>query len=201
MKIKIIYLLSILIPILILAYANTVHASVIDNLKNRIIKAYEDVLRKKEVSIISDISLAPDGDLNSNGEIEAGDVVRFTFTLTNTTGETYTYSSLKTNVDRKQLNFIHSLRGATGLSDEDGTIIFRNLRINPNEQRVISFDARINYSREDKNVATEPEFITEDQKLILKADKKSVLAKKLNDEEIKKRLENRGVVSKEKKND
>lgn len=156
-----------------------------------------DLNRKdNKLSIDSLIELAPGGDENNNGEIDSGDIVRFTYALINTTDNKYSYATLKTNIDRKQLNFIHRLKGATGLSDEEGTITFHNIRINPDEQRIISFDARLNYSQEDKSITTESEFIDENKKSFMKFPKKEVIAKKLSAEEIKKRLEKRGVTIK-----
>lgn len=152
--------------------------------------------RVKVLSIESVIALAPDGDVDKNNEIDSGDIVRFSFVLTNTTDKVYSYATLKTNINRKQLNFIHSLRGATGLTDDKDTIEFRNIRIGPNEQRTISFDARVNYSEEDKIISSEPEFISSDSKPAGKFQKKEISAKKLSKEEIKKRLENRKQVIK-----
>ncbi len=192
---------KVIVPLFgVIAFLTLLTPSVRAVNSNDILDQVKGVFKKetpKELVINSNISLAPSGDANNNNAIDAGDIVRFTYTITNTTDKNYSYVTLNTNINRNDLNFIHSLRGATGLSDTDGKIKLRNIRINSNEQRVLSFDARINYSREDKDISTEPEFITEDQKLILKSDKKSVSAKKLSDEEVKKRLENRGVVLKE----
>src|SRR5260221_91096 len=59
------------------------------------------------LSVDSKISLAEDGDVNKNGQIDAGDTVRFSYTVTNTTDKDQTFATLKTNINRKQLNFIH----------------------------------------------------------------------------------------------
>ncbi len=149
---------------------------------------------KKELTIDSNISLAPEGDINKNGEIDAGDIVRFTYAITNTTDKEYSYSALKTGTDRKQLNFIHNVEGTTGILDDDKTLIFSNLRINPHEQLVISFDARLNYSQEDKTITTEPDFIGSDKNSIVKSIKKEIVSKKLGAEEIKKRIEKGGMI-------
>lgn len=190
---------SIIVIVFLFVISSQIHASllnnIVDGVKNVLSKEDKNV-KNKDFTIESNIELAPDGDINNNNQIDAGDIVRFTYTIINTTDQTYSYATLKTNIDRKQLNFIHSLRGATGLSDEDGTITFNNVRINPREQRIISFDARINYFREDKLISTEPEFVDSDNKPIVKSQKKEVLAKKLSDEEIKKRIEKRGVTVK-----
>lgn len=162
-----------------------------DRVKSLVTPVANTNVKDKVLSVESAIALAPEGDVNKNGEIDSGDIVRFSFVLTNTTDKVYSYATLKTNINRKQLNFIHSLRGATGLTDNKDTIEFRNIRIGPNEQRVISFDARVNYSKEDKIISSEPEFVSSDGNPVGKFQKKEISAKKLSKEEINKRLENR----------
>lgn len=165
--------------------------SIVDGVKSLILPKADNNVKNKELAIESAITLASNGDVNNNGEIDSGDIIRFSYSLTNTTDKAYSYATLKTNINRKQLNFIHSLRGATGLSDNNSTIILRNIRLGPNEQRIISFDARVNYSQDDKLISSEPEFISSDNKSVGKFQKKEISAKKLNKEEIKKLLENR----------
>ena len=150
--------------------------------------------KSKEFTIESNIELAPDGDDNKNNEIDAGDIIRFTYTIINTTDQAYSFATLKTNIDRKQINFIHNLSGTTGVSDLDDTITIPNIRINAQEQRVISFDARINYFQEDKIVSTESEFVSFDKNSIAKSLRKEVKAKKLTSEEVKKRVEKGGLI-------
>jgi hypothetical protein len=150
-------------------------------------------LKDKKLSLDSTIELAPDGDENNNGQIDAGDIVRFTYTITNTTDKTFSYSSIKTQIDRNNLSFIHNVRGVTGVQDADGTIVFPHVRLSARETRTMSFDARINYFQEDTTVATEAEFIDAENKSVSKAERKEVRANKLTKEEIKERLKNRGI--------
>lgn len=84
--------------------------------------------------------------------------------------------------------------GATGLTDDGNTITFRNLRVNPQGHQEISFYARVNYFEEDKMITTEPEFISLENKSISKSPHKEIKISKLTAQEIKKSLENRGVV-------
>lgn len=162
----------------------------VDSVKD-LIAPVGDKNSKKELTLESDIKLAEGGDVNKNNQIDSGDIVKFSFVLTNTTDESYAYATLKTNINKKQLNFIHSLRGATGLSNNKESIEFRNVRIGLNEQRLITFNARVNYSEEDKVISLEPELISSDNKTIGKLPKKEVQANKLSKEEISKRLEHR----------
>ena len=175
--------------LLFFLFSTPIQASILDDIKNIFSKEDAKIFR-----LTSDISLSPNGDIDNNGQITSGDIVRFSYVIINTTDKKYTYSILKTNVDRKQINFVHNLQGTTGLLDRYGTIVFRNLRIEANEQRTISFDARINYSEVDKLISTQPEFLTSDSKSINKASKKEIKANKLTKQQIEKRLENRGVV-------
>ena len=57
------------------------------------------------------------------------------------------------------------------------------------EHRFESFEARVNYSQEDKVIASEPEFVSSDNKPVGKFQRKEITAKKLSKEEIAKRLE------------
>jgi hypothetical protein len=164
----------------------------LDVVKNVLSKEEDKNVKNKEFTIEANIELAP-GDVNNNSQIDAGDIVRFTYTITNTTDQAYSYATLKTNVDRKQLNFIHNVSGTTGLSDLNDTITIPNIRVDAQEQREISFDARINYFQEDKIITTEPEFANVDKKSIKKSFRKEIQVKKLTAEEVKKRVEKGGI--------
>ena len=142
-------------------------------------------------SIDSDIALAPDGDVNKNGAIDAGDIVTFAYTIKNTTDQEYAFGTLKTGIDRKQVNFIHNVKGAASLDDTEETVNFPNLRVGTSlENAIISFDARINYVQDqDILIATEPEFISSEQKSVNKATKKEVKAKRIDLKKIPQVLE------------
>ena len=98
--------------------------------------------------------------------------------INNPTNNEFAFATLKTNIPRTSLNFIHNIQGTVNLSDKNGTITIPNLRINPGQELVISFDARINYFTEtDSIISTEPEIITSDNKPLIKSDKKEIKAK------------------------
>ncbi|GEM_PF-3414321 len=187
-KFKLLFVL-LFTPVFLFVISSPIQASILDDIKNILSKD-----SSKNLTLESSVVLAPNGDINKDGQITSGDIVRFSYVITNTTDKKYTYSILKTNVDRKQINFVHNLQGTTGFLDRYGTIVFRNLRIEANEQRTISFDARINYSETDRLISTQPEFLTFDNKSINKASRKEVKANKLTKQQIEKRLENSGVV-------
>lgn len=153
----------------------------LDGVKNALSK--EEV--KKEFTIESNITLAPDGDLDKNGQIDTGDIVRFTYTITNITDQDYSFATIKTNIDRKQLNFIHNVIGTASLDDDGKTIEIPNFRIAPNQTAAITFDARINYyTNEDPAIATEAELLGNDKKSIAKSSKKEIKAKRINKDKI-----------------
>ena len=133
---------------------------------------------KKEITLDSSISLTPDGDVNKNNEIDGGDIVRFTFILSNTTDKRFLYSTLYTGVDKKQLNFIHNIYGTTGLDEEEGVIILSNIRMESESVKTISFDARVNYSNEEQVLIVEPQLIDTDKKPLARSVKKEVTAKR-----------------------
>ncbi len=179
------------VMLLLSAFRSQAQAAILDDLvngvKNLFTKEEDKNVKNKEFTIDSQIELVPEGDEDKDGEIDAGDIIRFTYTLRNTTDQKYSFATLKTNIDRKLINHIHNIRGSTGILETDSTVSIPNFRIGSNEQRVISFDAIINYYQEDKAIATEPEFVSFEKKSLAKSVRKEVKAKKLNAEEVYKR--------------
>lgn len=151
------------------------NASIIDDIK----LLFSDNT-KKELTLNSKITHASSGDLNHDGKFDSGEILKFTYIIDNPTNKEISFATLKTNIPRNNLNFIHDIRGTSSLSDKNKTIIIPNLRINPGENLEISFNARINYStNNDLGISTEPEIITLDKKSLLKSKKKEINAKKL----------------------
>lgn len=130
------------------------------------------------VSLVSAISLAPDGDVNNNREIDAGDTITFSYTINNPTSEEISFATLITNIPRNYLHFIHNIQGASSLSDKNETITIPNLRINPGQTLEVKFDAGINYFNDgDKSIYTQAEIVTKDKKTLYKAERKEIKAK------------------------
>lgn len=181
MRFKIVlFIIVLFLPLFLLSFGPVSALSLsdlVDGIKS-VFNKNDQNIHDKKFTIESNITLAPDGDVNKNGEIDAGDIVRFSYVLTNTTDKSYSFATLKTNIDRKQLNFIHSLSGATGLMDDDKTINITNVRIEPQQTLVISFDVRTLYRNDDISVSTEAEFENLDKKLIFKSSKVDKLVKK-----------------------
>lgn len=183
-KVLLLFIPLFIIVALLFSLAPT-HASIFDNLADGVKNLFNKGEVKKEFTIESNITLVPDGDMDKNGEIDAGDIVRFTYTITNTTDQEYSFATLKTNIDRKQLNFIHNVIGTASLDDDGKTIEIPNVRIAPNQTATITFDARVNYyTNEDPAIATEAEFVGNDKKSIAKSSKKEIKAKRINKDKI-----------------
>lgn len=157
----------------------------VDGVKSLVSPSANNNVRNNSLSVESDIKLAPDGDVNKNGQIDAGDTITFTYNIQNNTDKKYAYATLKTNIQRDSLNFIHNVSGVTGLKDDGKTIEFPNLRVLPKTVKVISFDAKINFfTEQDPTITTEPELVTEDKKSVLKSEKKQIQGKRIKKEDI-----------------
>lgn len=102
------------------------------------------------IEITSDIALTENGDVNKNGEMDGGDTVRFSFTISNGTDEPYPFSNLKTNIKRDSIHFIHNIKGVTGIDND--TLELPNVYVSPKSKVEISFDAVLNYSKEESLV-------------------------------------------------
>lgn len=125
---------------------------------------------RNAMTVDSEITLASDGDVNNDGQVDAGDTVIFSYTIINENSKEFPLSVLKTNISRTRLNFIHDIRGTASLSDANGTIEIPNLFIGPNQRVMISFHARINYFQgDDQVIGTRPELIGRDGVLLLEA--------------------------------
>lgn len=157
------------------------HANLIDQVKDFISPD------EKTTSVDSSISLAENGDFNNNQQIDSGDIVRFSYEIKNTSGKKYAYVTLKTNIVRDEINFIHNIYGVTGINDTDNALTFPNIRIEDQETIYISFDARINYfEKQDKILTTEPEIISFNKESLAKGLKKEMKIKNLSNDQINK---------------
>lgn len=174
-KIKLAAITLLLTLTFSLLFLKSAQASIFDDIKS--------VLSDKpsqKLSLQSNITFAPEGDLNKNGEFDSGESLKFSYIVDNPTDKEISFATLKTNIPRNNLNFIHDIKGTPSLSDKNRTITIPNLRINPGEKLEISFNARLNYFTDaDKGISTEPEIVTSDKKSLLKSKKKEIKALKL----------------------
>lgn len=136
---------------------------------------------KEQITVSSNISLVRGGDLNKNGKIDSGDTIRFSYTITNTTNNTYKFSVLNTNVNTKLLNEIDNVQGSSSINTSDNSVSFPYITINPNQVRTLSFDAHINFNKEaDQQISTEPTLVEEGNKSLAEGDKQSITANKMD---------------------
>lgn len=156
----------------------------IDTIKNIIIP------QDKNLSVTSKIDLTPNGDLDKDGKVDAGDTVRFSYTLTNKSEKKYSFATLNTNINRQQINFVHNVVGTANLNDDGKTITIPNLSLVPDQVINITFDARVNYTKNsDPLLSTEPELIDDKKQSIIKAEKYEIKVKRKSGENIQGMIE------------
>lgn len=106
------------------------------------------------------IELAPDGDGNKNGEVDAGDTVRLVFDVVNRTDKEYPFATLATGLDRTLVYDLWNLSGASSLDDANNTITFPNLWVAPQARLSVSLDVTAKYFTEgEKRLALAPELL------------------------------------------
>lgn len=163
---------------------------IVTGVRNRVEKGVNEaknLFSKKELKVDSGISLVPGGDLNKNGQVDAGDSVKFSYTITNSTKNLYRFAKLQTNINAKEINSITNVRGALSLDANRDTITIPNLSIESGQVRKISFDAWINFYKDtDQSISTEAELLDDKDSLVFKAQKKEVSAKKMEIEQFNK---------------
>jgi hypothetical protein len=142
---------------------------------------------KKELKVESKIELVDDGDLNKNGQIDAGDTIKYSFTITNTSDKTYSFGKLNTNVITTEINSLSNIKGVVSIDDSKKTIVIPNITVNPNQVRKISFEAKPNlYKDSDKTLSSEAEYVDEKNTPVFTSEKKEILVKKVDDETFNK---------------
>ncbi|MBI2011751.1 hypothetical protein HYS91_03205 [Candidatus Daviesbacteria bacterium] len=172
-----------------LYFAPKVGAFFLEDLFNFTLEKIQEVLTPESapannLTLDSDISLTPNGDLDKNGEIDSGEVIRFKYKINNNTNNEYSFITLETNIPRNLLNYIHNLQGSANLSSDKNTIVIPNLRINPGEDLTIQFDARVNYfTQSDETIFTEPKLVNKDKSKLMGSIKKELKVKKLKSDQ------------------
>jgi hypothetical protein len=118
--------------------------------------------QQKQITVDAKVELAPNGDINHNGKITSGDMVTFTYTITNPTNISYPLLTLKTNLDTSTLNNITNIQGAASIDESNKTITIPNINIEKDNIRTISFRAQISFSKDrDISLSTEPHLISQ----------------------------------------
>lgn len=148
------------------------------------------ITEKKELTIESNITLVSEGDLNKNGEIDSGDTVKYSFNIANKSDKTYKTSQLNTNINTEDINSISNIKGVVSLDDSKKTIVIPNLLFNSNQFRSVSFEAKVNYFKDNnKTLSSEAELVDDTNKTVHKAAKKDTLVKKMDEERFNKLLQ------------
>jgi hypothetical protein len=157
------------------------HASFVDDItkgvKNFIFG--DDKKDLVKISIESTINLSRDGDLNGNGQIDNGDIIKFEYIIRNTTAIDYAFASINTQIERSKINYIHNIKGSTSLDSKGNTIIIPYIRLPKSMALTISFEARINEATEiDQLISTEPIFLDKNKKTVIKGKRIQKIGKK-----------------------
>lgn len=169
----------LILSVLVLAAPSPAHASFLDNLISKAQKLIDPP--QESLSVDQTVELASGGDLNNNKAIDSGDTITFTYIVHNPTSTTYPFALLRTNCSRKELNFIHNIKGTSSLSDTKDSIDIPNLYVKPNQDTVVSFDARVNFFDDtDHTLSTQPVLTSNSQKQLFSSHKMSIKAKSLS---------------------
>lgn len=176
------FVILLSIPLLYI-FPTLTYANIIDEILTGAKKLVSQ--EEKNIILTSEIFLVPDGDVDKNGEIDAGDIISFKYTIKNQTDKEHSFATLKTGIKRNQIHFIHNITGSPSLDDDGKTIKIPNYRIRPNQETTVTFDARINYSEtDDQKIETTAELLGSANELITDSPKKEVSARKNIKEKI-----------------
>lgn len=169
----------LLILIFLLAASSPAHASFFDDFLSGAKQLFTPSA-PQSLTVQGSVQLATDGDLNKNGVIDAGDMVIFKYVIQNPTSTMYQFATLRTNVSRTDINFIHNIKGTSSLLDQKSTIDIPNLFIKPNQDLEVSFEARVNYFDDaDHTLFTQPELISSSKQKLFTAPQFNIKAKAL----------------------
>ncbi len=135
---------------------------------------------KIEISTV--ITQDSDDDFNQNGQIDAGEMIKFQYTITNNGDIPLTLSTLDTMIPSNQFNFIHDVFGATGIDASGDTILIPFVHLEPNQVQTISFKACINYFVDsDLTLETASALILPNGQTVVRGPKKTIIIKKGED--------------------
>ena len=169
------FIISLALLIFLLGNAPYAGAFFLENWVNKLIKPTSQNL---ENNFSLDSTLEQIQDVNENNVIDGGDVIRFVFTVNNPGDTEYSFTTLKTGIDKSSIHFIRNIKGTRSLSYNNNTITFPNVTILPGETKKISFDATINYVPDsDTSLSIDAELQSGDKKQLLKSAKRTINAK------------------------
>lgn len=120
---------------------------------------YTKHLSSKGISLNGTYATVRDGKNNTSTKVNAGDIVTFSFVLTNKGDQAARGVSLNTGISNKLLTYVQNIHGTTGVSETTPMITIQNIVLLPNETQKISFDAQLLYSPNDYKVDIHPTLI------------------------------------------
>jgi hypothetical protein len=114
-------------------------------------------LNAHTVSFKAEAVLAKDGDMDKDGKTDGGDTLHFTFKLTNKSQAEAKYLDLDTKIPKDRVFYVRNYAGSSSAATENGTIVFKNVVVLPNQTQEISFDASLFYDTKDWQLNFTPE--------------------------------------------
>lgn len=136
--------------------------------------SYAENLSSTGLTIDSSYSLTPDGDRDSNGVINAGDTVRFIFTVTNKSNQAARFNNLETGIPSKFAINTHNEQGFTGYVQNKETVTLANVVILPGQTQILKFDAQMPVSDRQFDLPLEPKLISNSGAVIVKSEAKTI---------------------------
>lgn len=116
----------------------------------------------KPQGVTAGIAVVPSSDRNHNGQLDPGETGRFTFHITNPTSTYLKLAKLNTNVATKNLLIVTQLHGTPSLDYSGKYVALPNIRIAPNQDVTVYFDAIMQSTTADAIVTAQPVLLNSD---------------------------------------
>lgn len=133
-------------------------------------------LKADGITLDSQYKLA--ADVDKNGKISGGDIVNFSFSLTNKSSQASRYVTVKTGIPKDELIFLHNYRGTTGIAGVAPDIEFKNIVVLPGQTQTLSFDATTLMSASDYRMQVHPALVDASNSLVISGEQKTLLVAK-----------------------
>ncbi len=123
------------------------------------IQAAPKALSKVGLQLKSNIELAEAGDYNGNGSIDSGEMVRYSFTLQNTSAQSSRSVTVDTGILKADVLGIQDITGVTGYVVQDGKVRLTNIVVEAGQTKAMSFKAYIVLTNTDRKLIYHPALI------------------------------------------
>lgn len=172
---------KVIIPLALIAGGILVSTgSVIFSSKQNVGQGYLLHLKSRGISVEERYTLASGDPKNGDSKISGGNIVTFSFVLTNSSNQAARSVTLDTGISRKLLAFIQNVHGTTGISQDTPTVVLKNIVLLPDETQKISFDAQTLYSPKDYEIRILPVLVDPSDAVILTGKAKTLTVAKVD---------------------